>query len=133
MSSDGGCVVLPGGVFVVFGAGFEAAVQDADEPVRELTKRGVVTDLPGSQGVVVGPRTRRRTERGKRLLVKRVAEPTVGGVPGQHDGLLPRRPSDRALPGVVLPGPGVDESFLVIAELTQRPAARTTPRPGWLR
>jgi len=29
-------VVLPGGVFVVDGAGLQAAVQDADEPVGEL-------------------------------------------------------------------------------------------------
>src|SRR5664279_5133444 len=48
MSSDGGCVVLPGGVFVVIGACLEAALQDADEPVRELPQRGVVTDLPGT-------------------------------------------------------------------------------------
>jgi hypothetical protein len=37
-------VVGPGGVFVVGGAGLEAAVQDADEAVAELAQRGVVAD-----------------------------------------------------------------------------------------
>ena len=32
-SSGGGCEVGPGGVFVVAGVGFQAAMQDADEPV----------------------------------------------------------------------------------------------------
>src|SRR5664279_2325674 len=49
-------LVLPGGVLVVLGAGLEAAVQDADEPVRELPQRGVVADLPGPERVVMGPR-----------------------------------------------------------------------------
>ena len=43
---------------VVLGAGLEAAVQDADQPVRELAQSGVVTDLPGFERVVVGPRAR---------------------------------------------------------------------------
>jgi hypothetical protein len=39
-------------------------VQDADEPVRELLKGGVVADLPGSEGVVVvRPGARRWEER----------------------------------------------------------------------
>jgi len=37
--------MLPGRGFVYLGAGFEAAVQDADEPVRELPQGRVVTDL----------------------------------------------------------------------------------------
>ena len=36
VSSGGGDLMVPGRVFVVVRAGFEAAVQDADEPVREL-------------------------------------------------------------------------------------------------
>ena len=36
LSSCGGVVVGPGGGFVVEGAGLQAAVQDADEPVAEL-------------------------------------------------------------------------------------------------
>jgi len=37
--------MLPGRIFVVFRAGFEAAVQDSNEPVRELPQRGVVAGL----------------------------------------------------------------------------------------
>jgi hypothetical protein len=47
-------LVCPGGVFVVDGAGFEAAVQDADEAVAELAERGVVADAAGTELVVVG-------------------------------------------------------------------------------
>src|SRR6476619_6331560 len=107
MSSDGGCVVLPGGVLVVVGAGLEAAVQDADQPVRELAQSGVVANLPGSERVVIQPRARGCTKRRERLLVERVAESTVRRIPGQHDGLLPRGPGDRALPRVVFPCSGV--------------------------
>jgi len=38
-------LMLPGRIFVVFRAGFEAAVQDSNEPVRELPQRGVVAGL----------------------------------------------------------------------------------------
>lgn len=55
--------MLPSGVLVVLGVGLEAPVQDADEPVRELPQRGVVADLPGSEGVVVRPGARRCAER----------------------------------------------------------------------
>jgi hypothetical protein len=47
MSSGSDVLLLPSGVFIVFGDGLEAAVQ-ADEPVRELAQRSVVTDLPVS-------------------------------------------------------------------------------------
>lgn len=44
--SSGVChVVAPGGVFVVGGSGFEAAVQDADEAVGELAEGGLVADV----------------------------------------------------------------------------------------
>ena len=56
VSGGSDILVLPGGVLVVLGAGLEAAVQDADEPVRELPQRGVVADLPGPERVVIGPR-----------------------------------------------------------------------------
>lgn len=36
-----------GGRFVVVGAGFEASVEDADEPVAELADGGVVVGLAG--------------------------------------------------------------------------------------
>src|ERR1035441_9330142 len=44
----------PGGFLVVESAGFEAAVQDADEPVGELAEGGVVVGAAGSLLVVVG-------------------------------------------------------------------------------
>ncbi len=44
----------PGGFLVVEGAGFEAAVQDADEPAGELAEGGVVVGAAGSLLVVVG-------------------------------------------------------------------------------
>jgi hypothetical protein len=47
-------VVGPCGVFVVRGAGLEAAVQDPDEAVTELAERGAVTDAAGALLVVVG-------------------------------------------------------------------------------
>ena len=40
-------------MFVVVGAGLEAAVEDADEPVRELSQCGLVADAAGALGVVV--------------------------------------------------------------------------------
>ena len=47
-------VVCPGGVLVVEGAGLQAAVEDADEAVGQLTEGGVVPGAAGAQGVVVG-------------------------------------------------------------------------------
>ena len=56
MSSGGGrnlrLVVLPGLLFAVGGLGFEAAVQDAYESVRELPQGGVVADVGPCRGVV---------------------------------------------------------------------------------
>jgi hypothetical protein len=89
MSSRSDCLVLPSGLFVVLGTGLQTAVQDADEAVRELPESRVVTDLPGPERVVIRPRTGRSTERRERLLVKRVAKPTVRGIPSHDDGLLP--------------------------------------------
>ena len=62
-SSSDGCFVVPGDVFVVLGAGFEAAMEDADEPVRQLPQGSVVTDVSGPECVVVGPSARRCAER----------------------------------------------------------------------
>jgi hypothetical protein len=46
--------MCPGGLFVVGGVGLQAAVQDPDEPVRELAERGLVIDLAVAELVVVG-------------------------------------------------------------------------------
>jgi hypothetical protein len=44
----------PCGRFAVVGAGFQAAVQDADEAVADLAERGVVAEAAGALLVVVG-------------------------------------------------------------------------------
>jgi hypothetical protein len=49
-------VVRPGLALVVEGAGLQAAVQDADEPVGQLPQRGVVACTAGADRVVVGAR-----------------------------------------------------------------------------
>jgi len=46
-SSRGCSEVGPGGVFVVSGVGFQAAVQDADEPVGQLSQGCLVANVPG--------------------------------------------------------------------------------------
>jgi hypothetical protein len=46
--------VAPGGVFVVEGAGFEAAVEDADEAVGESSQGVVVAVSAGALLVVEG-------------------------------------------------------------------------------
>jgi len=50
-------VGLPGHLLAVGGPGLEAAVQNADESVRELPQRGVVADVAAAKGVVVGAGT----------------------------------------------------------------------------
>ena len=47
-------VLRPSGRLVVEGAGLEAAVQDAGEPVGELAQGGVVPGAAGALVVVVG-------------------------------------------------------------------------------
>src|ERR1019366_8660210 len=49
--------VLPGDCLVVGGAGLEAAVEDADEPVAELAERSVVAGAAGALAVVIGARS----------------------------------------------------------------------------
>ena len=53
-SSRGGVELGPGGVLPVEGSALEAAVQDADEPVGQLAKGGVVAGAASSDRVVVG-------------------------------------------------------------------------------
>jgi hypothetical protein len=61
------CSVLdtmgPRGRFVVARTGFEAAVQDADEPVGELAQGGVVFGVTGFELVIVGTGAGRGVER----------------------------------------------------------------------
>src|SRR3954454_7270016 len=53
--SSSGAQVVPGGVFVVGSVGLQAAVEDADEAVRELAQRGLVAGAAGAELLVVGP------------------------------------------------------------------------------
>jgi hypothetical protein len=47
-------VVFTGGVLVLDGAGLEAAVEDAHEPVGQLAEGGVVALAAGTELVVAG-------------------------------------------------------------------------------
>jgi len=47
-------MVCPGVVLVVAGAGFEAAVEDADQPIGQLPQRGAVAGSSSAEPVVVG-------------------------------------------------------------------------------
>src|SRR5207249_7623486 len=78
----GRCVLRPGGRLVVEGAGFEAAVQDADEPVGELAQGGVVAGAAGALVVVVGACPGGGPEGGEGLGHEGVDEPVVVDVPG---------------------------------------------------
>jgi hypothetical protein len=120
-------VVLPGSVLVVEGAGLEAAVEDADEPVGELAQGGVVADVPAAQRVVIGAGARGGAERGEGLQVQRGTKAAVGGPAGQDHGFLAGRPGDRALPGVVLAAPGVSEPAGVVAELAENAGGQDDP------
>src|ERR1039457_6896977 len=50
-------VSRPGASLVGGGAGFEAAVGEAEEPVAELAERGVVAGAAGALAVVIGARS----------------------------------------------------------------------------
>jgi hypothetical protein len=54
VSSGAVADVGPGGVFVVEGAGHQAAVQDADPSVGELSQGDLVAGAAGSDLLVVG-------------------------------------------------------------------------------
>src|ERR1019366_3277242 len=58
-------------------------------------------------------------QRSEGLQVQRGTEAAVGGVAGQHDGFLAGGTGDRALPGIVLAGPGVAEALVVVTELAE--------------
>jgi hypothetical protein len=96
-------VMRPCGCFVVAGAGFEAAVQDAHEPVGELAQGGVVFGAAGFELVVVGAGARRGVQRAERLCHEGVDEPIVVHKSGEHDLLVARGAGDRAGAGVDAP------------------------------
>src|SRR6266545_6690955 len=123
-------VIRPGSRFVVAGAGLEASVQDADEPVGELAQRGVVADAAGALLVVVGAGAGRGFQRGESLGHQRVDEPVVVHEPGRDGSLLPGRPGDRAGRGVVLAGLRGDVPVMVVAELAEYPSAEDHTESG---
>ena len=55
--SSGSGVVGPGDVLVVCRVGLQAAMEDADQSVGNLTQGRLVTDPPAAKGLVVGPRS----------------------------------------------------------------------------
>src|SRR5215472_10146312 len=132
MSSGPGEVVRPGGGFVVDGAGLQAAVQDADEPVGELAQGRLVADVSGSERVVVGAGAGGSFQRAEGPLLNGVTQAGVAGVAGQHEFLSSRGTRDGRGAGVVLARFGVGEAGAVISELASTRAPRITPRPGWL-
>jgi hypothetical protein len=81
-------VAGPGGCLVVESAGFEASVQDADEPVRDFAEGRVVLGAAVAFGVVQGPGAGRDAEGGEGLGHERVGEPVVADVPGSDYFLL---------------------------------------------
>src|ERR1700724_3583709 len=129
-SSEAFGVVRPGGFLVVEGACFEAAVQDADEPVGELAEGGVVVGAAVSLFVVVGAGAGGCLERGEGLGYEGIDEPVVVDVPGQGDLLLAGGAGDGAGGGVVLPGLGGGVAARVITELCEHPGAEDRPQAG---
>jgi hypothetical protein len=96
-------VMLPGGGLVVGCAGFEAAVQDADQAVGELAEGGVVSGAAGALLVVVGAGTGRGLQRGECLAHEGVDEPAVVDEPGQGGLFLAGGAGDGAGAGVDAP------------------------------
>src|SRR5512144_2194888 len=97
-------VMRPRGGLVVAAAGLEAAVQDADKAVGQLTQGGVVLAASGALVVVVGPGAGGDTQRRECLGHQGIDEPVVVHEPGGDDLLAARGPGDRAGCGVVLAG-----------------------------
>jgi hypothetical protein len=83
--------VRPGGCLVVEGAGLEASVEDADEPVGEFAQGGVVLGAASAFGVVEGAGAGRGAEGGEGLGHESVGEPVVTDEPGGDDLPLLRR------------------------------------------
>src|ERR1035441_1542835 len=123
-------VLRPGDCLVVGGAGFEAAVEDADEPVAELAERSVVAGAAGALAGGIGARSWWFGEGGQGLGAQGVGEAAVADIPGQDGLASPGRASDRAGPGVVLPALGGSVTAGGIAELAEYPGAGDRADPG---
>ena len=136
MSSRGGRLrevfpVPPGGGLVVAGASLQAAVQDADQPVREPPEGVVMSESFGALLVVEGAGAGRGVRARECPGHEGVDEPVVVDEPGGDDLLLAGGAGDRAGAAVVLPGfPG----RLAAGSSPNSPstrAPRMAARPGW--
>src|SRR4249920_1764295 len=96
--------VTPGYGLVVEGAGLQAAVQDADEPVGQPAECVAVFESLGAVLVVEGARCGGCRQRREGPGHQGVYEPVVMDEPGGYDLLLARRAGDGAGGGVVLAG-----------------------------
>src|ERR1700738_3733689 len=120
----------PGGCFVVAGAGFQAAMQDADEAVAELAECGVVAEAAGALLVVVGAGSGGCGQRGEGLGVQGVGEPVVADEPGQDDFAAAGRAGEGAGAGVVLAGLGGGVAAGRVSELGKQPGGGDRPYAG---
>src|SRR5664279_164724 len=123
-------LVVPGECFVVGMAGLEAAVEDADPAVGELAQCGLVADVPGAEGLVVGLAAGGAPHRAEGPLLQRVAESFVAGVAGHNDLLGPGGSGDGGRAGVGLAGLGVDIPAGVVAELAEDPGREDHTEAG---
>src|SRR6266700_3970035 len=122
--------VGPGGGLVVEGAGLQASVQDADEPVGHAAERVVMFDSAGAEAVVEGAGARRGVQGREGLGVERVNQPVVVDEPGGDDLLLPGRAGDGTGGGVVPAGLAVGVAVRGVAELAEHPGAEDSAHAG---
>ena len=124
-------VVRPGGCLVVEGAGFEAAVQDADEPVGELAQRGVVF---GAAGACAGRSRRgrraRRCSAEKAWVMRASMSRSLCTNRAATVFFLPEARVIGLVAGVVLAGLGRGVAVVVVAELGEHPGAEDRPQAG---
>lgn len=85
----------PGGCFVVGGAGFQASVQDADQTVSDVAKRGEVVDVAGSQLVVESAHAGRCLHCRDHLAEQGIDQSVVVHEPGVDGLLFARGAGDR--------------------------------------
>jgi hypothetical protein len=122
--------VAPGCGFVVRGAGLQASVQDADEPVGQPPGCVVVLNPAGAEVVVEGAGAGRGTQRGEGLGHERVDQPVVVDEPGSHDFLLARRAGNRGRGGVVPAPLAAGIPVRVVAEFAEHPGAEDGTEAG---
>src|SRR5918995_2823639 len=121
---------VPGVVLVVEGVSSQAAVEDADKPVREGSQGLIVGCTAGALPVVEGAGTWGIVEGGEPLQQQCIAKPSVAGEPGQDNSFGPGGFGDGRHAGVVLPGFGVDVTLGVVTELGKHPGTEDESEAG---